>query len=70
MDYETWVDKVMSEIWKDYDGYTFDYDGMDKYAKPMFEKGLDINIAAAVLLADHKQIMRAVEAQPEGRMIH
>ena len=64
MTYEQWLKDVSDRIWLDWDGYTYDYDGMDPNARPLYDRGLSVTEAARVLLADHKLIMRAVETEP------
>ena len=61
MQFEEYQKRVSAIIWEDWDGYTFDFDSLEKVLRFPFLNNISVSEIADRLLKKHKYIVRLAE---------
>ena len=66
MEFKDYVNNVFEIIYRDYDGYTYDFDSLDKELVVPYYNNVPISNIASKLLKKHKNIMSLVNQMNQG----
>lgn len=58
--------QVARLIWQDNDGFTFDFESLDKRLQIPFRNSMTADRAAEILLNEHKNVLHYIEAANAG----